>query len=698
MKTKAKYGKKTNADCGMWNVECCSHVALALCQCLILARNLRIGMLPALRKALFAMSFCFASIVFFTLQDLAQEYDPDAGAARQPIEVSPEVIAAEESRVETIARASQATIGVFGPGGQGGGSGVVISADGFALTNYHVVQGNGAFMECSMPDGVLYDAVIVGIDPVGDVAMIQLLGRNDFPVAEMGDSDLVRQGEWCFAIGNPFLLATDFQPTVSYGIISGTHRYQYPSGTRLEYADCIQTDAAINPGNSGGPLFNSRGQLIGINGRGSFEKRGRVNVGVGYAISINQINLFYDHLQSGRIVDHASLGATVGTSESGEVRVTDILETSDAFQHGLRFGDRVVAFAGRDIRTVNQFKNVLGIFPRGWKVPLVFEREGAATEIVVRLSGVHADDALAAMIGGVPGSETLPPENGEDGNGADGNGDDEEEGNEKGRDRTIAPDLDLDTDELKQSLHEERAGYANFHFNEMKQRAIWTQFQSNGDFRTGDEKWRITATGSDGEKSVFVLSGDQSGLQIGDETWMFSSSDEITGQLDSGNTGMLLAMHLWRRMLTRGPEQFGDTFYFGGLPVTTLVSAESEIDGQGAEATERVQVDSAFQSEITTTDNPVPNLRRVVTPLIASVLQSTYDVTESRFFFEKSTGSLLMIEVFPDVHAPAIEVYFLDYQKHDDLTVPGKIHVVNGNRPPVMLKIERFEFLSDEDG
>ena len=144
----------------------------------------------------------------------------------------------------------------------------------------------------------------------------------------MADSDKVRAGDWCFAIGNPFLLATDFKPTVSYGVISGVHRYQYPSGTLLEYTDCLQADAAINPGNSGGPLFDAEGRLIGINGRGSFEKRGRVNVGVGYAISINQIKNFLGHLKSGRVVDHATLGARLATDEPGHVVVDDILDDS----------------------------------------------------------------------------------------------------------------------------------------------------------------------------------------------------------------------------------------------------------------------------------------------------------------------------------------------------------------------------------
>jgi S1-C subfamily serine protease len=87
-------------------------------------------------------------------------------------------------------------------------------------------------------------------------------------------------------------MTISLRPSISAGIVSGVHRYQFPSGTILEYADCIQVDAAINPGNSGGGLFDAAGRLIGVNGRASFEKRGRVNVGVGYAISANQLRNF----------------------------------------------------------------------------------------------------------------------------------------------------------------------------------------------------------------------------------------------------------------------------------------------------------------------------------------------------------------------------------------------------------------------
>ena len=265
-------------------------------------------------------------------------------------------------------------------------------------------------MKCGLSDGNTYDAVVVGVDPVGDVALIQLLGRDDFPVAELGDSDQVRTGDWAFTVGNPFLLADDFHPSVSYGLISGVHRYQYPAGTLLEYADCLQTDAAINPGNSGGGLFDEQGRLIGINGRGSFEKRGRVNVGVGYAISINQIKRFLPLLKSGRIVDHASLGFTVSTSEIGRVVVDDILETSAAYRRGLRYGDEIIEFAGREISTANTLQTALGPFPRDWTVPLTYQREGKAFHSHLRLPGVHDPAQLVELIQKQQENPLAPPE------------------------------------------------------------------------------------------------------------------------------------------------------------------------------------------------------------------------------------------------------------------------------------------------
>ena len=134
----------------------------------------------------------------------------------QPVEnVSDAVLEAENARIEAINRAVPTAVSVFVPGGAGGGSGVLISPDGYALTNFHVSSPAGSYMRCGLSDGKIYDAVIVGIDPVGDLALIKLLGRDDFPYAEIGDSDRLQPGQWCFVVGNPFLLAANLEPTVT---------------------------------------------------------------------------------------------------------------------------------------------------------------------------------------------------------------------------------------------------------------------------------------------------------------------------------------------------------------------------------------------------------------------------------------------------------------------------------------------------
>src|SRR5262245_49427559 len=282
------------------------------------------------------------------------------------------VTVAERKRVEAINKVKPSVVAVMARDLRGNltgnGSGVLIDDEGYALTNWHVTSAaRSPLLKCGLPDGIIYDAVLVGLDRVGDVALIKLLPKKDgdkFPFAKMGDSDKLKAGDWALAMGNPFSLATDFTPTVTFGLVSGVHRYQYPAGTLLEYTDCIQTDTSINPGNSGGPLFNMDGELIGINGRISLEKRGRVNSGVGYAISINQIKNFMGHLRAGLDADHASLGATVYEkfeAETGTMVVGSILEDSDARRRGLDRDAELVAFAGRPMGNVNEYKNVLGV-------------------------------------------------------------------------------------------------------------------------------------------------------------------------------------------------------------------------------------------------------------------------------------------------------------------------------------------------
>ena len=507
----------------------------------------------------------------------------------------PRVLAADEARVRVMSEAAKSVVAIFAPGGEGGGSGVLVSADGFAVSNFHVTSGCGDFMKCGLNDGELYDAVIVGLDPTGDVALIKLFGREDFPAAKLGDSDQVQTGDWVFAMGNPFLLATDFQPTVTYGVVSGTRRYQYPAGTILEYTDCIQTDASINPGNSGGPLFNARGELIGINGRGSFEKRGRVNSGAGYAISINQVKHFIDHLRSGRIVDHGTLGALVSGRDDGAVVVDTILEESSAFRRGLREGDELVSFGGRAIGSVNQFKNILGIYPKGWLVPLVYRRDGAEQRIDARLRGLHRESELLPKEmdgqppgrprpGQKPGENPLPPgqepkpgeepKRGEQPQPGPGEPDDHEHPipggpNPHGRGKTVPPPPHLAKFFVK------KRGFANYFFNQQEQDRVFAGLSRQGDLSGLSGAWKLNGRLQGGQfaKPVdFVLSLKPAGVAM-----EIASEKQLYGQFLDGkaafedepnNTGgLLLSWHLWKLLLTQGRRGFDECFYLGSEPL-----------------------------------------------------------------------------------------------------------------------------------
>ena len=562
------------------------------------------------------------------------------------VEIPNSVKLVEEARIAAIAKAKPSSVSVFASGGNGGGSGVVITPDGYCLTNFHVSKPAGNHMQCSMPDGKMYDAVIVGLDPTGDVALIKLLGREDFPHATLADSDKVRVGDWCFAVGNPFLLATDLQPSVSWGIVSGTHRYQYPAGTLLEYADCIQTDAAINPGNSGGPLYDAHGDLIGINGRGSFEKRGRVNVGVGYAISINQIKHFMGQLRSGRIVDHATLGASVATDADGRVMVSDILETSDAYRRGLRYNDELVAFGGRPITTVNGFKNALGIFPKGWRVPLSYRRDGKTEHVLVRLAGVHSREELLAKVAGAEAEEAPPEEDPQKPNEKQPEGD-------KPKLPEGHPPLQADN---KLPAHiakvfAARTGYANYYFNELNRNRIWGAHQKLVDLSQRSGTWRIEAEVEAGGEAQLTLDDTQASVVFPAGEASIDLTKDLDTQLgpaDSG--GLLVAAALWRRMLLAGPQQYGEVFYQGTAPIVTGEPLQDLVD----------------------------------------VLVATHDVTETNFLFEPATGRLVGLEMFPDADVDPCEIFFGDFRDTEFGELPHRWEIHHGDRVFGVLKVKSF--------
>ncbi|TWU27239.1 S1C family serine protease [Bythopirellula polymerisocia] len=563
-------------------------------------------------------------------------------ATGAPTNPAPELLAIEQERVGVIAKASAATVAIFESSGQGGGSGVLISPDGFALTNFHVVAPCGAAMKCGLNDGQLYDAVVVGVDPVGDVALIQLLGREDFPVAELGDSDQVKVGDWAFTAGNPFLLADKFHPSISWGMISGVHRYQYPAGTLLEYADCLQTDAAINPGNSGGALFDAEGRLIGINGRGSFEKRGRVNVGVGYAISINQIKRFVTHLKSGRIVDHASLGFTVSTEELGRVVVDDILEDCDAYRRGLRYNDQIVRFAGREIRTANALKTALGTYPRDWIVPLVFRRDGKTYSVQLRLPGLHDPAQLVDLIQQQAEQPSEPPE------GKPPKPDENEDESPLPNIRDLMPDKP-DLPLAVQSRYEEVRGYANYWYNQQRQKQLWESYLGKNALEKMGTNWQLAGALPDDDRFEIRLTGTQGEMRMptGKTGALF------TGGFDSqlsppGSGGLLLAVHLWQRMIDKGLQQFGEVYYLGQLP--------SGPEGE-----------------------------------LLDCLVGIHGGVEIRFMFLPDDGDLVGLELIPADDSDPCEIRFADFSEFSGRRLPARWQVKYGDKIFAELSVDSWQ-------
>ncbi len=587
-------------------------------------------------------------------------------------QVDPQVLEAEKARVAVVERASRSAVAIFANGGQGGGSGVVISPDGYALSNFHVTNEAGTAMKCGMADGKLYDAVIVGIDPTGDVALVKLLGREDFPHAPLGNSDKVQVGDWCFTIGNPFLLATDFQPSVAYGVISGVHRYQYPAGTILEYADCLQADAAINPGNSGGPMFDAEGRLIGINGRGSFEKRGRVNVGVGYAISINQIKNFLGHLKSGRVVDHATLGASLRSDENRRVVVDDILDESDAFRRGLHFGDEVTRFGGRSVRTVNAFKNVLGVFPKGWRVPITFQHRGDVTECLVRLRGVHAESELAELL---EGKQKVEPDKAPE----------PKPGEPRERRPQPAPIMNphakpAPMPEIVKQHYVEKPGFVNYYFNQLHRDRVWKSLIARGDYAALSGAWTIEGQTATRDPITYTLSDDTASIKLPSGELKIDLDGDLAAKLDPpGSGGLLVSLAMWRRFLVRGPVEFGEITYWGTAPLEIVSGPQS--------ARDQVELPDAAES------HPFNN----VNFRLVDVLVGTYRDIECRFMFDPSGGQLVAMELHSEEDSDPCELYFSNFQETEGHILPGRIEVRHGEIVYQVTLCKQFAFAPAED-
>ena len=569
--------------------------------------------------------------------------------------VDPDVVKAEKERLAVVAKVRPAVVAVCPFGGGGHGSGVIIDPEGYALTNFHVTADVSPVMSAGLADGILYDAVLVGQDKIGDVALIKLVPKKEgtpFPFVALGDSDKVQAGDWSLAMGNPFGLSTDFTPTVTYGLVSGVNRYQPPGGGgTLEYTDCIQIDTSINPGNSGGPLFNMKGELIGINGRGSFDKRGRVNSGVGYAISINQIKNFLGHFKAGMDTDHATLGATVETeNEDGslsEMKFGTILEEADVFRRGVKPGDKLISFAGRPMTSTNQYKNILGIFPKEWRLPLSYRRENSRKEVLVRLMGNMDTPVESAQ------PKPQQPRPGQPGQ----------------------QPTDPTKEKAKRSpafkLFKEKKGYANWYFNEVEQKRTLDAFRKHGDFAGLTGAWSIEGTfnANDRKGPLSLAIVDASDGTIDAKLTMnvpftikMPTAERLQLQLPDNSGGVLAALTHWRRLLTMGEKGFTQGFSHGGMEPVYPPPA----DGKPVEDWAKLRVD-------------------------CDVIRANYAGIEGKWYFDRKDSKLIAAEVQVLRDEDPCELYFSDYKAVDGRTLPHRIDIRWGEKNYGMLSFAKFD-------
>ncbi|OHB43581.1 MAG: hypothetical protein A2Y13_00735 [Planctomycetes bacterium GWC2_45_44] len=268
---------------------------------------------------------------------------------------------------------------------KGQGSGFIITADGFILTNNHVVE-NADKITVKLSDERELVAKVIGTDPETDVAVIKV-DANNLPFVELGDSDQLKVGQWVIAIGNPFGLSH----TVTAGIVSAKGRSKIGL---TEYEDFIQTDAAINFGNSGGPLLNIDGKVIGINSA-IFSRSGGY-MGIGFAIPVNMAKYVYQQLVADGKVTRGYLGLygeditadmakLFGIENQKGVIVNKLLPDGPAAKGGVERGDVIIKKDGKAIEDWNIFRNEIARTAPGTKIELTVIREGKEKEIAVEL-------------------------------------------------------------------------------------------------------------------------------------------------------------------------------------------------------------------------------------------------------------------------------------------------------------------------
>ncbi|MGD8353106.1 MAG: DegQ family serine endoprotease [Pseudomonadota bacterium] len=275
------------------------------------------------------------------------------------------------------------------------GSGFIINSDGYIITNNHVVAEADEIVVV-LAEGDEYPAKVLGRDEKTDLALIKIEPKDGLPTCRLGDSDKARVGDWVFAIGNPFGLGH----TVTAGIISAKGR-DIGAGA---YDDFIQTDAAINPGNSGGPLFDTAGNVVGINS--AIYSRSGGNQGIGFAIPINLAKSIVSQLEEKGSVTRAWLGVliqqiTPEIQESLDLKdrqgalVADVVKGGPAEKAGIHRGDVIVKFNGQEVENQHELPAMVAFLPVGETVKVVVVREGKEKTFTVTLEEMTDEKAVS---------------------------------------------------------------------------------------------------------------------------------------------------------------------------------------------------------------------------------------------------------------------------------------------------------------
>jgi len=267
----------------------------------------------------------------------------------------------------------------------GQGSGFLISADGYLLTNAHVIAKSDR-IQVALKDGSLFYGTVVGLDEVMDIGLVKIDSDTTFPFLPLGNSDILKIGEWVMAIGSPFGL----EQTVTVGIVSGKGRSLGAS----PFDDFIQIDAPINPGNSGGPLINTQGEVVGINTMILAQGQG-----LGFSLPIDQAKRVLSQLKQSGKVSRSWLGVVIqeitidlkekhGLPAAHGAFIVEVVENSPAARAGIQAADVVLEFNGQKIKTSRELPLVCAHSPSGVPLPLKVFRKGKEVILQVTLDKI----------------------------------------------------------------------------------------------------------------------------------------------------------------------------------------------------------------------------------------------------------------------------------------------------------------------